>query len=358
MYRVADALIEHQRSGNIMYLGWTMDVVCGPDLAGVLAAQAQTMELKLTDWIDEVKQTRKQYYELNYFTTPQLVILRRELGKLKSLRFHASISAVSPMVLNLLQRVSVDISKETIVKVVKEAVLLPSGNNFSSAVSTHDLKSVGLFTAKQENAPEKRLSMKKKSKALAHGSIADKLSSEKMEIMMYIVDRLGYPQELVLKAFEECKVDANKYDIQNWCMENAEKYQFYDENSEDEAESVVDDEPAAVTPQVQPAGISSGIMSWVGHSLRQYFAPPKQHPNAAEKPQQRPPRLVTHSLSTLIDCLSSLVYVNNAIHGSDYDEPDERFVSLSFGDNLRFTDPSRPRGDPLLLSQVESGPNK
>ena len=354
MYRVADALIEHQRSGNITYLGWTMDVVCGPDLAGVLAAQAQTMELKLTNWIDEVKQTRKQYYELNYFTTPQLVILRRELGMLKSL--HASISAVSPTVLNLLQSISHDISKETIVKVVKEVVLLPSGNNSSSAVSTHDSKSFGLFTAKQENAPEKRLSMKKKSKALAHGSIANKLSSEKMEIMMYIVDRLGYPQELVLKAFEECKVDANKYDIQNWCMENAEKYQFYDENSEDEAESVVDDEP--VTPQVQPAGISSGIMSWVGHSLRQYFAPPKQHPKAAEKPQQRPPRLVTHNLSTLIDCLSSLVHVNDAIHGSNYDEPAGKCVSLSFGDNLRFTDPGRPRGDPLLLSRVESGPNK
>lgn len=290
IYRVADALIELQQSGNVSYLGWTMEVACGPDKVEALATQARLMEYELTNWIDKVKQTRKRCYELNYFTTPQLIILRRELGMLKSARANISIS---PMVLSLLQSISFDISLETITKAVKEVALLPphsEPDSFPSLLSSDDSKIGDQITAEQKCTKAMRSSTMKKTKSSVqkiYTPIADKLNNEQREILMYIVDRFGFPQQLVLKAFEVCKGEVNKYDIQNWCMENAERYQFYEENSDDEPVEIVNEDH--LTSQVQTAGISSGMMSWVGQSLKQYFAPPKRHAPAKPKGYHPPP---------------------------------------------------------------------
>ena len=299
VYRVADALIELQQSGNISYLDWTMEVACGPDKVEALATQARLMENELTNWIDKVKQIRTHFYELNCFTTPQLVILRRELGPLKSAR--ANISAVSPMVLSLLQSISIDISKDTIVKAVKDVALLPLPNLFLSPLSTvpiYDSKSNGRIPAEQEDKGTK-LSMKKREKASTQKScvlIADKLSDEQREISMYIVDRFGFPQQLVLKAFEENKGEVNRYDIQNWCMENAEKYQFFEENSDNETDSedTVNDLKEPMTSQ------PTGMMGWVGQSLKHYFAPQRRHTPVKSKEQHPTPRLVTNTITNTV----------------------------------------------------------
>ena len=289
IYRVADALIELQQSGNVSYLGWTMEVACGPDKVEALATQARLMEHELASWLDKVKQTRKQYYELNYFTTPQLIILRRELGKLKLP--HANIYAVSPMVLSLLQSISIDISKEAILKAVKEVPSLPppsAPDDLPSSLSSFpkvDSKTSSQTLSEQKGAKITKLSATKQEKASSKTSFtsaADKLTNEQREILMYVVDRFGFPQQLVLKAFEVCKGEVNKYDIQNWCLENAEKYEFYEEISDNETES---EEPMAM--QVQTAEVATGMMSWVGQSLRQYFAPQKRR--AAASPKDPPP---------------------------------------------------------------------
>ena len=269
-----------------------MEVVCGPDKIEPLATQARLMEHELTNWVDKVKQTRKQYYELNYFTTPQLIILRRELGMLKSAR--ANISAISPMVLSLLQSISIDISKETIMKAVNDVALLPlhsEPDSLPSSLSTFANDDSKTTAVQQKSTKGTRLSMTKRTKASAQKSCisaADKLSNEQREILMYVVDRFGFPQQLVFKAFEVCKGEVNKYDIQSWCMENAEKYQFYEENSDDESEDTVSDHEEPVTMQVQTAGASSGMMSWVGHSLKQYFAPQRRHTPAKPKEYHTP----------------------------------------------------------------------
>jgi hypothetical protein len=270
-----------------------MEVACGPDKVETLATQARLMEHELASWVDKVKQARKQYYELNYFTTPQLIILRKELGKLKSA--HANISAVSPMAISLLQSVSIDISKETIIRAVKEVALLPLHSEPDSlpslsSVPNGDSKNSCQTASEQKGAKVARLSVVKQVKASSKKSstsVADKLTNEQREILMYVIDRFGFPQQLVCKAFEECQGDVNKYDIQNWCLENADKYQFHEENSDDEPESVLNEEP--ITTQVQTAGVSTGMMSWVGQSLKQYFAPQRRHTAARSKAYHHPP---------------------------------------------------------------------
>ena len=284
-----------------------MEVICGPDKVEALATQARLMEHELENWVSKVKLTRKQYYELNYFTTPQLIILRRELGKLKSA--HANISTVNPMVLSLLQSVSPDISKEIIIRIVKEVPSLPLHDSLPSSfshVSNGDSKRSDQTTAEPRSANVMRLSMAKQAKVSSkksYTSTDDKLSNEQREILIYVVDRFGFPKQLVFKAFEACKGEVNKYDIQNWCMENAEKYQFCEENTDDEQESVVNEEPA----QVQTAGVSTGMMSWVGQSLKQYFAPQKRHAAVTRPKEYHPPTRLNWSHACM-----------HAIHGHSH----------------------------------------
>lgn len=80
-----------------------------------LQQQAKEMEEELRIWEDEVQKARKEYYELNYYTTMQLLTLRKELGKLKT----SGQSHVNPHVLTLLQSISTEISPPCVCKVVK-----------------------------------------------------------------------------------------------------------------------------------------------------------------------------------------------------------------------------------------------
>ena len=57
----------------------------------------------------------------------------------------------------------------------------------------------------------------------------DELTQEQKGIMQDLINRYEFPNQLVLKAFEECKDNPEKYDIQNWCLENFGKYGFVED---------------------------------------------------------------------------------------------------------------------------------
>ena len=46
----------------------------------------------------------------------------------------------------------------------------------------------------------------------------------------------------MLKAFEVCKENATKYDLQNWCLENFDKYTFEGESQEADLSDDDDDD--------------------------------------------------------------------------------------------------------------------
>ena len=73
------------------------------------------MEDELNEWKELVKTRRKEFYELNYFNTMQLLSLRRELGSLKESECKAN---VSPEVLLLLQSISTKITPVAVTSAV------------------------------------------------------------------------------------------------------------------------------------------------------------------------------------------------------------------------------------------------
>eukprot|EP00731_Ephydatia_muelleri_P016211 Em0009g635a len=79
---IADVLLSLQRAGNVKYFGWKMQFPCSASVVDELQAVVKDMENDMQRWKDDVKESREKFYELNNFTTAQLVLLRRELGKL------------------------------------------------------------------------------------------------------------------------------------------------------------------------------------------------------------------------------------------------------------------------------------
>eukprot|EP00118_Oscarella_pearsei_P021368 m.239300 g.239300 ORF g.239300 m.239300 type:complete len:5831 (+) comp40181_c2_seq5:266-17758(+) len=98
--RLASNLLALCRAGRAKYFSWTAKFSCVSSikqkkdesdnkvktrietLQTELQAVASEMEVDLKQWKTTMSETRSKYYYLNYFTTSQLLVLVRELGKL------------------------------------------------------------------------------------------------------------------------------------------------------------------------------------------------------------------------------------------------------------------------------------
>ncbi len=81
------------------------------------------MEDELSEWKKMVKERRHDFYELNYFSTLQLLTLRKELGTIKnSERIRA---VVPPNVIALLQSISSQITSDLVCDVVHGVASVP-----------------------------------------------------------------------------------------------------------------------------------------------------------------------------------------------------------------------------------------
>lgn len=108
--RIAEVLLELQQKGNVKYTGWILTFHCRVDMVNALQQQAKDMEKELQIWEEEVQQVRNKYYELNYYTTLQLLALCKELGRLKTFSQSHFCTEISPHILALLESISAEMS--------------------------------------------------------------------------------------------------------------------------------------------------------------------------------------------------------------------------------------------------------
>lgn len=206
-----------------------------------LQGYIKSLEFKLKSWKEDVQTARTDYYELNYFTTLQLLNLRKELGLLMGpASFHGS---VKPSVLMLLQSVSPRVTS----CVVQQSVQLATNEDVTVSTTAESMSEddqdetiplVGhaqpLATQDVEKEvdetslqPEHSIptssgaSVSPISMKMAQISLTvNDLSDEQHEIFTHCVTFLGYSKRHVLKAFHSSNPDANMYDIEQWCDEN------------------------------------------------------------------------------------------------------------------------------------------
>ena len=117
------------------YTGWVLNFHCAVDMVDTLQQQAKDMEEELQAWEDQVRQTQEQYYELNYYTTLQLLSLQKELGGLKTSGQSHAHTPINPYVLALLESISTEITSLDVWEVVKSVTAEHQGGGGGGGAS-------------------------------------------------------------------------------------------------------------------------------------------------------------------------------------------------------------------------------
>ena len=264
MTRIAEALLNLRKAGNVTYSGWKMSFDCATytdtgwgyeqvqlqeesadQRIKQLQAYAKMMEDDLNSWEKKVKESRSRHYELNYYTTLQLLRLRKELGlvhqnptKMVDPQILALLESVSPAVtssnvqgiIGSLQRQLIDLqlqAEDSEENTQIEPVDIATTEDLSGSTKLHTES-----CSSMEMQPTSRLSSVKPSNRPQ--LTENDLNYNQKEIFTDLVEYQGYNRLLVLKAFEQLSAKSNLYDIHDWCDEKDGEYDFEDEEEEEE----------------------------------------------------------------------------------------------------------------------------
>ncbi len=243
--RIAELLIHLQQSGNVKYTGWIFRFPCSKNEAiiDLLQQRAEIMQTDLVEWKKALRRARREFYNLNYFTTVQLLTLRRELSPEKG-----DHSSIPPGVLFLLHSISRKVDSRGVRQLVKNVLTatatspstlkLPPQQGNEAAAPVNQLKAKILVvddslkvTSKDSDMPE---------------LTENELKDEQRGILQYVIKKINCSKTLVLKAFELNKGEnMDKFDYRDWCSKHQYDYNFdieatsdsdYEEDSEEDNE--------------------------------------------------------------------------------------------------------------------------
>ena len=259
MCHIAELLIELQQVGNVKYTGWILQVPCSRNGAIIdsLQGQAKKMERELKDWKETVSCARHKFYELNYYTTVQLLTLRRELSMEKSS------SDIASHVLFLLQSISSQVSTAVVRQVVKnvtssvvsdfdqEPALRGEGAEVAAVLQPETASAASVATEDSPASIPQPMSYEDMPKLKETD-----LNDSERKILEFVTRVLDCSRFLVLKAFEKFRGnDMDRYDYRDWCNENMDAFEFEEEDAssseeEDDATSSSDESEVDYTGQV------------------------------------------------------------------------------------------------------------
>ena len=162
-----------------------------------------SMEKDLAEWQKNVEKYmfRKQCPHLNYYTSQQLLDLRKELGKLK----RNPESPASYLLKQLLLSVTPNPSQSKIASAL------------SNAVMSNSTSSVRMQVQQKNNF---------NGKSAAPSTTFDliTLSKKRKEIIKALRDDCDFKVSVILAAFSELEEDADEEDVHEWCMEHEHEF--------------------------------------------------------------------------------------------------------------------------------------
>ena len=245
-----------QQYGSGDYIGWEMKFPCAlPNVVEELQKVASKMEDDLEKWKQEIQEKRDEFYELNYYTTQQLLLLREELGRLKE----PGEDQVKPHAMALLQSISREVSADAMKRYVQEVttILEQQGAMTSTGVKTERKKVNNPVNSSsqlsgQEAAPEPAPPLAAEaSSALMTGLLEsegaktsaplaqtqeNELTIDQRAILVNLQESFGFHRQLILLAFERCDNPGDKNEVSRWCLVNQNNFKYGDEEEEEEEE--------------------------------------------------------------------------------------------------------------------------
>ena len=232
---IAELYLELQRAGDVTYSNTSLEFKCVREcqfnemdaklrVAALRKYISNTLEWDLIAWKRSVESAREKYYELNYFTTLQLLQLRKELGILSLL---GATHKVNPIMLMLLKSISPQVTSRVVIDALHGAELPEPMNGkggeeaiFAANISANtDSEAMELdYTLHTAILPcSGELPFVN---PLTPTLTFEDLNELQKKTYTMLVNGLNYSKDHVLRAFQECGQDAGYFLIEAWCDDN------------------------------------------------------------------------------------------------------------------------------------------
>ena len=234
--RLATAYIDLFESGYIHRMDWkqefhcSKDLVSGESIAKELEEESKFMETCYTNWKKKVSDARKEYKELNFFTTQQLMTLRKEIATV----CHSNGLIMSSIqVLALLESVRPNLTSEQLKSAIERAFKdteilenargtaelpsffhVPSQDEMVTRRSVFDDNNLGATSSTATSASQIQPASVKKSRPKETSKIQSFLNAATDD---------GYSEQIALAALASLGVDAEEDDLLLWCLEKADE---------------------------------------------------------------------------------------------------------------------------------------
>ena len=172
----------------------------GKDVINDIISQAQEFELRYDAYRVHLHEQRMKYREINYFTTQQLLFLRKELAAIKR---SANIDFLNFQVFALLEKIAPGISPSALKDVLIEAGVMQESENFDDGVSDQP-PLPGSHVVDYHEAADEQVEIE-----------------EKFELLLKRVEKLNYPEaeRLALAALVD-NWQSSEADLVIWCVQN------------------------------------------------------------------------------------------------------------------------------------------
>ena len=176
----------------------------GTNVINDIESQSGKFEQQYQACKEHINSQRGKYPELNYFTTQQLLFLRKELA---ALRQRSSMNYVSLQVYSLLEKVLPDIHPSTLQEILRETDIM-------SQYDQDDDNSDGDVSG--------QVSMPNFQELDDRGPVDEQVEiAEKYETLLSTVEKLGYPEtERLVVAALVAKWESPVAELVVWCVQN------------------------------------------------------------------------------------------------------------------------------------------
>ena len=235
--RLATAYIDLFESGYIHRMNWSQEYHCSKDqvegesIKKELDNERSVIEKCYKNWKKKVSDARKEYRELNFFTTQQLMTLRKEIATV----CHSNDLAMNNIqVLTLLESVRPSLTSEQLKSAIERAFkatkLLKNARGAAELPSfTHVPSDDEMVTRRtmfdNNNYVGTSSSTATSTCQVQTASVKKPKPKETSKIQSFLNAAAddGYSEQIALAALARLGVDAEEDDLLLWCLEEADE---------------------------------------------------------------------------------------------------------------------------------------
>lgn len=276
---IAEVLIQLQQHGHSQYVGWVLKFPCNlPDTVDKLTKILKKMTKDLEDWQKKVDKAREKFYCLNYYTTQQLLMLRKELHHIRNS------DDINADALCLLQSISINVTADLIYSllieigneddnswnkekwdefndkeddspalfnITSEEVHNKWDKDTQDKVDEHEFSSYNKITPTQETVESAADSI------IAHPKLTkNDLTDKQRGIFDNLKNEYNFPDKLILLAFDHSGMILIEEKVMRWCINNEKEYMLkFPDDNEDDQEQVDTDQPLEDTFHVEALSV-------------------------------------------------------------------------------------------------------